>query len=112
MEKRPNKNFSAICRTLLLVALFVVSDACRVQQLPPSEHTTARNVIFLIGDGMGLGHISATLFANDNRLNLEQFTHIGFQKTYSANDLITDSAAGATASSPATRARSGPSLRA
>lgn len=46
---------------------------------------------------MGMGHISATLYANGNRLNLEQFTHIGFQKTYSANDLITDSAAGATA---------------
>lgn len=72
-------------------------NACRVQQLPPAEQVTARNIIFLIGDGMGLGQISATLYANNNRLALEQFTHIGFQKTYSVNDLITDSAAGATA---------------
>ncbi|MEQ8706874.1 MAG: alkaline phosphatase [Phaeodactylibacter sp.] len=97
MTKRQNINFAPIYRLGLIIALIVVFDACRVQQLPPSEKTTARNIIFLIGDGMGMGQISAALFANDNRLSLEQFTHIGFQKTYSANDLITDSAAGATA---------------
>ncbi|NBC06113.1 MAG: alkaline phosphatase, partial [Bacteroidetes bacterium] len=61
------------------------------------EGKTAKNVILLIGDGMGVPHISAALYSNHNRLNLEQFTHTGFQKTYSADNLITDSAAGATA---------------
>jgi alkaline phosphatase len=97
MKKRQNINFAPVYYLGLWLALFALLESCRVQQLPPPVNTTARNIIFLIGDGMGLGHISAALYANDNSLNLEQFTHIGFQKTYSANDLITDSAAGATA---------------
>lgn len=97
MKKRQNINFAPVYYLGLWLAIFALLESCRVQQLPPPANTTARNIIFLIGDGMGLGHISAALYANDNSLNLEQFTHIGFQKTYSANDLITDSAAGATA---------------
>lgn len=57
----------------------------------------ATNVILMIGDGMGLGQITAGLYSNDNQLNLEKFPALGFIKTHSANDLITDSAAGATA---------------
>lgn len=55
------------------------------------------NIILLIGDGMGLGQISAGLYANFNQLNLERCTVTGLHKSYAANDLITDSAAGATA---------------
>ena len=57
----------------------------------------AKNVILMIGDGMGLGQITAGMYANGNRLNLEKFPIIGLQKTYSYNHLITDSAASATA---------------
>lgn len=56
-----------------------------------------KNVILMIGDGMGLGQISAGLYSNNNRLNLEEFPVVGFHKSHSASDLITDSAAGATA---------------
>lgn len=55
------------------------------------------NVIFMIGDGMGLSHITAGMFGNNNTLSLEGCSHVGLSKTYSASDLITDSAAGATA---------------
>jgi len=58
---------------------------------------TAKNVILLIGDGMGLTQISAGMFSNENYLNLEQFSHIGLHKPYASDNLITDSAAGATA---------------
>lgn len=58
---------------------------------------TPKNVILMIGDGMGLGQITAGLYSNNNRLNLEQFPIVGFHKSHSASDLITDSAAGATA---------------
>lgn len=56
-----------------------------------------KNVILLIGDGMGLTQISAGLYSNGNFLNLEAFPVIGLHKAYSSSDLITDSAAGATA---------------
>ncbi|MGB0525901.1 MAG: alkaline phosphatase, partial [Flammeovirgaceae bacterium] len=65
------------------------------------EYTTTsskpKNIIFLIGDGMGLNQISAGLTANKGELNLELFKHIGLSKTYSSSSYITDSAAGATA---------------
>ncbi len=57
----------------------------------------AKNVILLIGDGMGLTQISAGLYNNHNTLNLERFPFTGLQKTHAADDLITDSGSAATA---------------
>jgi alkaline phosphatase len=51
----------------------------------------------MIGDGMGLSQLSAALYSSSNPLSLESFPVIGFHKSYSADNLITDSAAGATA---------------
>ncbi|MEZ4958851.1 MAG: alkaline phosphatase [Saprospiraceae bacterium] len=59
--------------------------------------TPPKNIVLMIGDGMGLTQITAGLYMNGNKLNLEQFQYIGLHKSYSSNDLITDSAAGATA---------------
>lgn len=56
-----------------------------------------KNVILLIGDGMGLAQIHAGYTANRGKLNLLQMINIGFSKTASADSYITDSAAGATA---------------
>jgi alkaline phosphatase len=56
-----------------------------------------KNIILMIGDGMGLTQVSAALYSNKRPLNLERFQHIGFHKSYAAGELITDSAAGATA---------------
>jgi len=55
------------------------------------------NVILMIGDGMGLTQITAGLYRNGNKLNLERFPVVGLHKSYSSSDLVTDSAAGATA---------------
>ena len=57
----------------------------------------AKNVIFMIGDGMGLNIIQAALTVNGNQLTLTEFPVTGLQKTYSANDYTTDSGAAATA---------------
>ena len=58
-----------------------------------------KNIILMIGDGMGLAQVTAGLYTNNNVLNLEQFPVIGLHKNYPDDDedgLITDSAAGAT----------------
>lgn len=70
--------------------------------LPTQTATTVefkkpKNIIFMVGDGMGLTQISAGMYSNGNYLNLERFPVVGLHKSYSADDLITDSAAGATA---------------
>lgn len=64
---------------------------------PEAKDEVAKNIILLIGDGMGLGQISAGMYANDNKTHLEKCQVIGLHKPYAGNKLITDSAAGATA---------------
>ena len=56
-----------------------------------------KNIILMVGDGMGITQISAGMYMNGNKLNLEEFPVIGLHKSYASDNLITDSAAGATA---------------
>ena len=62
-----------------------------------------KNVILLIGDGMGVSQISAAVYNQNKKLALESFPVIGFQKTFSNNNLVTDSAASATAIATGTK---------
>jgi alkaline phosphatase len=62
-----------------------------------TEILKPKNVIFLIGDGMGLPQITGAMYMNDNKTVFERFKNIGFHKSHSADNLVTDSAAGATA---------------
>ena len=60
----------------------------------------ARNIIFLIGDGMGPTHIS--VYRNvqggpNHKLSFDKFDFSGYVKTHAYNSLVTDSAASATA---------------
>jgi alkaline phosphatase len=66
-----------------------------------------KNIILLIGDGMGVTEVFAGLTANKGRLFLENLKHIGFSKTQSADNYITDSAAGGTAISAGIRTYNG-----
>jgi alkaline phosphatase len=56
-----------------------------------------KNVILMIGDGMGTAHIFAAMTANGGELYLNNFKHVGFSKSQSANRFITDSGAAGTA---------------
>lgn len=66
-----------------------------------------KNIILLIGDGMGVSQVFAGLTANRGHLFLENCKHIGFSKTQSADDYITDSAAGGTALSAGVKTNNG-----
>lgn len=57
----------------------------------------ARNIILMIGDGMGLEHISCALVLNHGKLNMTSMPVTGLSLTSSTDNLITDSAAGGTA---------------
>ncbi|HOY21232.1 MAG TPA: alkaline phosphatase [Haliscomenobacter sp.] len=85
-------------KMLLLLGLTTVLWACGsaapVESALPDK---PKNIILMIGDGMGLSQISAAMYSNNNRLNIEQMPVLGFHKSYSYDDLVTDSAAGATA---------------
>jgi len=96
-----NKLFCILC----LISLFCACTSNKSVPLPPivpdppvvEENPNATNLILLIGDGMGLGQISAGMYNNNNRTPLEAFPVVGLQKTHASNKLVTDSAASATA---------------
>lgn len=75
--------------------------------LADSLTETPRNIILLIGDGMGISQITAGLYSNGNKLHLERFPVIGLHKSYSGDNLVTDSAAGATAFSAGVKTYNG-----
>ena len=51
----------------------------------------------MIGDGMGLSQMYSGLTANKGNLNIERCQFVGLSKTQSADNYVTDSAAGGTA---------------
>ncbi len=56
-----------------------------------------RNVILMIGDGMGLAQVSTRFYQQEETSHFARFHHIGLINTSSATHGITDSAASATA---------------
>lgn len=72
---------------ILMIAAFNFLNA---QNLKP------KNIILLVGDGMGINYVGANLLQDSNS-PFNEFKTIGLSVTCSADNLITDSAAGATA---------------
>ena len=56
-----------------------------------------KNVIFLIGDGMGMGAVSSLILSEDAPTGFELAPVIGLSETASANNHVSDSPAGGTA---------------
>ena len=56
-----------------------------------------KNVIVMIGDGMGVEQVSVGWVLNGGRLNLDNFPVTGYSRTYCVDKLITDSCAGGNA---------------
>lgn len=86
---------------LFLLLTIVACDATKKPvsraQMKALSENRPKNIILMIGDGMGLSQITAGMYANGNELALEKFPVIGLQKTYASDNLVTDSAASATA---------------
>lgn len=99
----------------LLISILIISinlQASSINDLINPFDTTGsfkkpKNIILMIGDGMGVSQVYAGMTVNHGKLNLERCTYIGFSKTYSADDYITDSAAGATAMSTGKKTKNG-----
>ena len=103
-------------RTYISLILLVLLTACGATQEPelttkriepkpiitqetaaPKLNKRPKNIIMMIADGTGISQISALQFYKQGPINYDRFQHIGLIKTSSAIELITDSAAGATA---------------
>lgn len=55
------------------------------------------NIIFLIGDGMGVSQVTSAFYFGTSEPNFQKFKIVGLSETSSTSDWVTDSAAGATA---------------
>lgn len=80
---------------LAILGVFMANETAHAQF--GKRKKKPKNIIFLIGDGMGLSQISSGLVYRGGDLNLARFKVIGFSRTHSSDNFITDSAAGATA---------------
>jgi alkaline phosphatase len=87
---------SITCSLLLLSILLLGFESC-AQKEQKAETPKARNVIYMIGDGMSLPQVFGTMLATGEDLAFQQFPYIGVVDTRSASNDITDSAAGGTA---------------
>lgn len=78
---------------ILLTGLILCTLSIHAQ----TKDKRPKNIIFLIGDGMGLSQISHPIMTSAEPLSIMQFHEIGLMTTHAYNNKITDSGAGATA---------------
>jgi len=95
----------------LLILVFIISctatkEVKKVREVkvitqvesPVAPTPIIKNVILLIGDGMGLSQVSSSFyFGATEEPNFTRFPYIGLSRTSSSSHKVTDSASGATA---------------
>ena len=84
------------------LAIFCAASCCNTADKPQ-----VKNVIYLIGDGMGFGAVTSLLLSEEEATGFEEAHVIGLSETCSANNYVTDSAAGGTALATGTRTNNG-----
>lgn len=82
---------------LILTAISITSSA----------QNKVKNVIFMIGDGMGLSQAYAAQIDKGEKLTIFQLPYVGLVSTFSADNKITDSAAAGTALSSGIKTNNG-----
>lgn len=93
------KNVSIAIALLAVLAVTSCNSA--------KDDPQVKNVIYLIGDGMGFGAVTSLLLTEDSVTGFEQAPVIGLNETCSANNYVTDSPAGGTALATGVRTRNG-----
>ena len=86
--------------SVAMLALVLATSCCNNADKP-------KNVIYLIGDGMGFGAVSSLLLSEEEVTGFELAPVIGLSETCSADSYVTDSAAGGTALATGTRTNNG-----
>jgi alkaline phosphatase len=82
-------------KNLIITFFIVLSFSVCTSQSNSKEQV--KNIILMIGDGMGTAEIYAAYTINKGVLNIEKAQYVGFSKTSSADNYITDSGASGTA---------------
>ena len=76
----------------------LLAIACLATQPSKAKTPKVKNIIYMIGDGMGLTHVSMLELENKYApTSFDRADNIALTRTYSANNRVTDSAASGTA---------------
>ena len=92
--------------------LFIITffTSCNLVSSEPLPDIAYKNIILIIGDGMGSEQIKAAgyyKYGEEGLFSFEQFSDKSYQTTFSANSEITDSAASATAMATGEKVKNG-----
>jgi alkaline phosphatase len=90
---------------IIIIGVLIIS--CNASEKSKSIKPEIKNVILLIGDGMGLADVYAAMTASGKPLNIERCQYTGLQQTYSSTSYITDSGAAGTALATGTKTKNG-----
>lgn len=84
-------------KIILAVSVLLAACACNRKDAEPAA--PVKNVIYIIGDGMGIGQITSMIVEARPEATFVDTPgmSVGLAKTYSANERVTDSSAGGTA---------------
>jgi len=95
-------------RLLILIFLGIFITSCySTKKTGNREKPEIKNIILIIGDGMGLPHAYAAMTVSDKPLNIERCKITGLQKTFSSDNYITDSGAAGTAIATGVKTKNG-----
>ena len=100
MKKQP-----ILLLKIIFLATLTICFSCEKQE--NNNYPEIRNIILMIGDGMGVPAVYAAMSVSEQPLNLESCPVTGLQTTYSSDNYITDSAAAGTALATGTKTKNG-----
>lgn len=88
-----------------LLALAALIACCAANSCTPKQTTQqVENVILMIGDGMGVAHVTQHILENGLQpIEMERAQAVGLVRTFSANNRVTDSSAAGTAIASGTK---------
>lgn len=92
-EKKAEQATGTVCEVVLAQPQGSYTPSFKVD----GKEIKVKNVILMIGDGMGLGAVTSAFYANGGELTMMNLKTMGHVRTQSASDFTTDSAASGTA---------------
>jgi alkaline phosphatase len=90
---------------ILLCTSLTICFSCEKQE--GTSDPEIRNVILMIGDGMGVPAVYSAMTVSEQPLNIESCPVTGMQTTFASDNYITDSAAAGTALAAGTKTKNG-----
>lgn len=101
------KKLIALFSILMVSVAFTAEGQNEIIENTANSGKLPKNIIFMIGDGMGLSEVYAAYTVSNQQLNITHCDHVALVTTYSEDNYITDSGASGTALACGTKTSNG-----